>query len=60
MLRQTTFERFDKELRKHSKADKDHVNEMFAEDTNKLYNQIVADFKKQSAELILEGSGWGE
>jgi len=49
MLRQNTFEKFDKELRKHSKADKDHVNEMFAKDTNTLYDQIVADFKKQSA-----------
>lgn len=46
MLRQTTFEKFDKELRRHSKGDKDHVNEMFATETTGLYNKTIADFKK--------------
>lgn len=58
MIRHQIIERFDKELRKGSR--RDQVNEQFAETSERLYNEFFGTFKKHAAELIVEGSGWGE
>jgi hypothetical protein len=39
---------------------KDQVIEQFHEKTNKLFLDTLNVFKKKSADLILDGSGWGE
>jgi hypothetical protein len=58
MIRQSVIENFDKDIRKSSK--RDQVNEQFAETTDRLYHEHFSSFKKQAADLIFEGSGWGE
>lgn len=58
MIRQSIIERFDREIRKGSK--RDQVNEQFAESSDRLYHEHFSSFKKQAADLIFEGSGWGE
>lgn len=56
MIRQNIFEQFEKEIRKVSV--KDEVNEKFNEITETLYNDFTRQFTKNSADLIVEGSGW--
>lgn len=58
MLRQKTFEEFDFQIRKYSI--KDQVNEQFNSKAGKLYDTMLGEFKKKSAALIIDGSGWGE
>ena len=57
-IRQHVFERFDRELRKLSI--RDQVNENFYEASQKLFQDCTSLFRKQCADLVVEGSGWGE
>lgn len=58
LIRQSIFDKFDKDLRRHST--KDTVNEDFANYSESLYQEMTTFFKKESATLVLEGSGWGQ
>ncbi|CDW88237.1 uncharacterized protein STYLEM_17355 [Stylonychia lemnae] len=57
-IRQQIFDKFDKELRKLSI--RDQVNEKFFESSQNLFNECAISFKKQIANLVVDGSGWGE
>lgn len=52
------FESFKKELKARCK--RDDINENFCRDADNLNESTMNEFKKRSAELIIEGSGWGE
>lgn len=52
------FENFDRDLRKL--ATRDQVIEQFHEKTQALFKNTTDYYKKKSAAMILEGSGWGE
>jgi len=58
MLRQTIFDEFEVQMRKISK--RDVVNDKFHEQTMQIFNERTKNFVKKSAELIIDGSGWGE
>lgn len=52
------FEEFEKALRQSSK--KDVVNDNFSKQTTQMFEEKIAMFKKKSADLIIENSGWGD
>lgn len=39
---------------------KDQIITHFSEKSEKLFAEILGQFKKKSSDLILENSGWGE
>ena len=39
---------------------RDRVIEEFSQKTSGLYSDTMGNFKKRAADLIVEGSGWGE
>jgi len=39
---------------------RDQVNENFHETSQKLFNECTMIFRKEVANLVVEGSGWGE
>jgi hypothetical protein len=57
-VRNATYTQFERTALK--KPNKDEVNEFFYEQTERAYNDTLVAFRKQAAELIVEGSGWGE
>ena len=57
-MRHNLFNEFKKELK--SKCKKDDINENFTKVSQYLYDKYINDFKKNSAALIVENSGWGE
>ena len=59
LIRQQIFEKFNRELRKLSGV-KDQVNEEFKSITDRLYQDHSALFQKLTAEMVVEGSGWGQ
>ena len=59
LLRQQVIEKFDREIRKIV-ADKDQVNEQYYKETQSMFQDSLAYFKRKSCGLIIENSGWGE
>eukprot|EP00347_Sterkiella_histriomuscorum_P023862 403333128 len=57
-IKNKIFDKFDKELRKLSV--REQVNENFYETSQKLFHDCTNLFKMQSADLVVDGSGWGE
>lgn len=45
---------------KKAVAQRDVVNDNFYRDTTKMINEHMGSFKKSSANLIIDNSGWGE
>jgi len=41
-------------------AAKDQVNEDFARVTERGYNEAISRFHKHAADLIVDGTNWGE
>lgn len=50
---------FESKIRKMT-SKRDLVNDTFHRDTTKLKQELSSKFKKESADLIIENSGWGE
>ena len=56
MIRHQIFEKFDKEIRKLSI--KEQVNENFYQSTERLFEEYTAQYKDESAGLVIENAGW--
>lgn len=59
-VRNQAYQKFEKEAIKKPSSARDQVNEKFYEITESFYTQAMNDFSKSAAELVVEGSGWGE
>lgn len=57
MLRLSIFNQAEEQIRKLTK--KGQINEDFVEHSQDLFTQTINMFTKQSAKLIIDGSGWG-
>jgi Root hair defective 3 GTP-binding protein (RHD3) len=60
MIRTNTYQKFEKDALKKSGSQRDSVNEQFYKLTETAYIEAVTGFRKQAAELVVDGSGWGE
>lgn len=59
LVRSKIYERFEKEALRHRNS-KEQVNENFHEQAENAFINAIKEFKKQAANLVVEGSGWGE
>jgi uncharacterized protein YllA (UPF0747 family) len=60
LARKLTFDEFEKEVIRRPSASKDQVNEDFARVTERGYNEALSRFQKHAADLIVDGTNWGE
>ena len=60
LVRKQTFDEFEKEVIRRPSSSKDQVNEDFAKITERGYNDAISRFHKHAADLIVDGTNWGE
>ena len=59
-VRNQVSQKFHNEAVKKPSSAKDQVNENFYGITERAYEEALNTFRKQAADLVVEGSGWGE
>lgn len=60
MARTEVYAKFEREAIKRPSAAKDQVNEDFYRITESAYAEAMNGFRRAAADLVVEGSGWGE
>jgi hypothetical protein len=60
MARKSIFEDFEKDVIRRPSSSKDQVNEDFARVSEKGFKEALSRFQKQAADLIVDGTNWGE